>query len=59
MTKKITTIISGSDPNNFWMLENLCKNLNKLKLNDKVDINIIDIDLKLDQKKKFLNLLIQ
>ena len=26
MRKKITTIISGSDPNNFWMLENLCKN---------------------------------
>ena len=52
MNKKITTIISGSDPNNFWMLENLCKNLNKLKLNEKVDINIIDIDLKLNQKKK-------
>ena len=33
------------------MLENLCKNLNKLKLNEKVDINIIDIDLKLNQKK--------
>ena len=57
MSKKITTIISGSDPNNFWMLENLCKNLNELKLNDKVDINIIDIDLKLDQKKKISKLI--
>lgn len=52
MKKKITTIISGSDQNNFWMLDNLCSNLNKLDINNLVDINIIDIDLKPDQKNK-------
>ena len=52
MKKKITTIISGSDQNNFWMLDNLCSNLNKLDINNLVDINITDIDLKPDQKNK-------
>ena len=41
MKKKITTIISGSDQNNFWMLKNLCKNLNTFKLNELADVNII------------------